>query len=388
MRGMQGSIQVHCPAGALPSHNTAAAAPATAVEAVSLLGNAKAVPFSGPPMETTGINLPRTPIVIWLQDQQKYFYSALTSALAELKADNRAFWILGLISFLYGVFHAAGPGHGKVVISSYVMANESQLRKGMGLSFVSAMLQSVVAVAFIAVAAGLLNLTSIAMSAAANWISIGSYAMVALLGLWLMARRIFGWGHSHGHEPAVAKPRHDRNKARQLLYADAHAGFAGAHENRPAPLAFAQAGEGGNGHSHDHADHDHHGHDHQGHDHADEHHEHLHVVTAEATRGGWREALGVVLAVGLRPCSGALVVLVFALSQGVLWAGVAAVFLMGLGTFVTVAALATIAVTAKSVAQKILGRRAGAGTALVWWAELAGAFVVFGFGVLLVVASF
>jgi ABC-type nickel/cobalt efflux system permease component RcnA len=81
-------------------------------------------------------------------------------------------------------------------------------------------------------------------------------------------------------------------------------------------------------------------------------------------------------------------VLVFALSQGVLWAGVAAVFLMGLGTFVTVAALATIAVTAKSVAQKILGRRAGAGTALVWWAELAGAFVVFGFGVLLVVASF
>jgi nickel/cobalt exporter len=383
MRGMQGSILVHCPANAVPSHNAAAPpapAPRTAVEAVSMLGDAKAVPFSGPPMETMGFNLPRTLLVIWLQDQQKYFYAALTSALAELKADNRAFWILGLISFLYGIFHAAGPGHGKVVISSYVMANERQLRKGVMLSFVSANLQSIVAIAFIVVAAGVLNLTSIAMSAAANWISIGSYAMVALLGLWLIARKLFGWGHGHSHEPAVVDDRRDHKKARQLLYAGAHAGFGGSQ------------GHDAHGHHdhdhdhHDHAEHDHDHHDHAGHDHSA--HDHLHVVTAEATRGGWREQLGVVLAVGLRPCSGALVVLVFALSQGVLWAGIGAVFLMGMGTFITVAALATIAVTAKGVARRLLGRRAGAGSALVWWGELAGAILVFGFGVLLVVASF
>ncbi|MDB5563430.1 MAG: hypothetical protein JWN11_2848, partial [Hyphomicrobiales bacterium] len=248
MRGMQGSIEVLCPAIAVPSHNAAApAAPATAVEAVSLLGNAKAVPFSGPPMETMGFNLPRTPFVLWLQDQQKYFYAALTSALSELKADNRAFWILGLISFLYGIFHAAGPGHGKVVISSYVMANERQLRKGVVLSFVSANLQSIVAIAFIAVAAGILNLTSIAMSAAANWISIGSYAMVALLGLWLIARKLFGWGHGHSHKPVVADDRRDHRKVRQLLYAEIDA--VPGH-----PAHFHDA------HGHDHHDHDHAGH--------------------------------------------------------------------------------------------------------------------------------
>ena len=61
--------------------------------------------------------------------------------------------MLGGLSFLYGVFHAAGPGHGKVVISSYVLANEAQVRRGVWLSFFSAMLQSVVAIGFVLIAA-------------------------------------------------------------------------------------------------------------------------------------------------------------------------------------------------------------------------------------------
>ena len=56
-------------------------------------------------------------------------------ALAALKTDWTAFWVLGGLSFLYGIFHAAGPGHGKVVISSYVLANEAQMRRGVLLSF-------------------------------------------------------------------------------------------------------------------------------------------------------------------------------------------------------------------------------------------------------------
>ena len=132
------------------------------------------------------------------------------------------------------------------------------------------------------------------------------------------------------------------------------------------------------GHDHDH-DHDHEN-DHRGHDHA-------HVVTPQATNGSWREQLGVVLAVGLRPCSGALVVLVFALSQGLLLAGIAAVFLMGAGTAITVAALATIAVTAKGLARRIGGADNPVTGAVVWWLELAGALSVLTFGVLLVIAS-
>ena len=112
------------------------------------------------------------------------------------------------------------------------------------------------------------------------------------------------------------------------------------------------------------------------------------MVTPDRLTGSWREQLGVVLAVGLRPCSGALIVLVFALSQGVLWAGIAATLLMGLGTAITVATLATIAVTAKGLASRMLGHRTGMGAALVWWTELAASLLVFGFGVTLVLASF
>jgi nickel/cobalt exporter len=95
----------------------------------------------------------------------------------------------------------------------------------------------------------------------------------------------------------------------------------------------------------------------------------------------------VVLAVGLRPCSGALVVMVFALSQGVLPAGIAAVFMMGAGTAITVAALASIAVGAKGLAGRIGGVDNAIVAGVVWWAELLGALLVLGFGVVLLLAN-
>ena len=94
------------------------------------------------------------------------------------------------------------------------------------------------------------------------------------------------------------------------------------------------------------------------------------------------------MAVGLRPCSGALVVLVFALSQGLLAAGIAAVLLMGVGTAITVALLATLAVSAKGLARRIGGVDNPATATIMWWVELLGAFAVLAFGVLLLIASF
>lgn len=325
MRGTQGLVVVSCGAASVAT---------TAAEAAADVARARpAAPFGGPPPEV-GIKLPRSGFFGWLQNQQRDFYAALTASLDALRTDWTAFWVLGGLSFVYGIFHAAGPGHGKVVISSYVLANESQLRRGIALSGLSALMQSLVAIGFVLVLAGVLNLTSTALGEAAHWVGVVSYAMVALLGVWLVLRKVFGWGHSHAH--------HD------------HA------------------------HDHDHAHH--HGH---------EHHDHSmhHAIAPQDIRGNWREQLGVVLAVGLRPCSGALVVLVFALSQGVLAAGIASVLLMGLGTAITVATLATLAVTAKELAGRIGGADSALAGAIVWWAELAGAICVLGFGVLLLVAS-
>src|SRR5690606_255867 len=147
-----------------------------------------------------------------------------------------------------------------------------------------------------------------------------------------IGRRLFGWGHHHHHEHDMAA------KARAHLH-------------------------GTDGHHHHH---------HHEHDHAD----HVPVVPPAVTSGSWREQLGVVLAVGLRPCSGALVVLVFALSQGLLAAGIAAVVLMGIGTGLTVSVLATIAVSAKGLARRIGGADNRATAAVVWWLELGGAVLV------------
>lgn len=335
MRGSQGVIALQC--GAAP-------AAATAIEATRQVAEARpTAPFGGPPPEV-GLNLPRTGFFGWLQQTQRDFYAAMTGALDALRTDWTAFWVLGGLSFLYGVFHAAGPGHGKVVISSYVLANERQLRQGIALSALSALMQALVAIGFVLVLAGLLKLTSTALGEAAHWVGVISYGMVALLGLWLVARKLFGWGHHHHHDHG-----------------------------------------GGHGH-HDHA---HHGHEHDHHhDHSACAHEHMHHAVGPADlKGNWREQLGVVLAVGLRPCSGALVVMVFALSQGLLAAGIAAVLLMGLGTAITVAALATLAVTAKGLAGRIGGADSAVAQAIVWWAELIGALAVLGFGVLLLLAS-
>lgn len=97
--------------------------------------------------------------------------------------------------------------------------------------------------------------------------------------------------------------------------------------------------------------------------------------------GGWQRGLGAIFAVGLRPCSGAILVLVFSLAQGLFWAGVAATFVMGLGTAITVAAIAVIAVSAKGLAQRLSAGREGGGALIMRGIEFAAAGLVLLFGV-------
>jgi ABC-type nickel/cobalt efflux system permease component RcnA len=83
-----------------------------------------------------------------------------------------------------------------------------------------------------------------------------------------------------------------------------------------------------------------------------------------------------VATVGIRPCSGAILVLVFALAQGLFWAGVAATFVMGLGTAITVAAIAILAVSAKGVARRLAAGRKGGGALVMRGVEFAAAGLV------------
>jgi ABC-type nickel/cobalt efflux system permease component RcnA len=284
-------------------------------------------------------------IVGWLLSKQSEFYREMSATIRAAKSDGSAVWTLLAISFAYGIFHAAGPGHGKAVISSYLVANQETARRGIALSFASALMQSLVAVLIVAVCAWLLNATAKTMCGAEKAIEIVSYALIAAFGARLV------WTKGGGFMRALQAPR-------------------------PA-LAMAAAG-------HDH----HHGHDHD-HDHGhvhDEHcgHSHGPEPSELAGPGGWQRGLGAIFAVGIRPCSGAILVLVFALAQGLFWAGIAATFVMGLGTAITVATIAVVAVSAKDLAQRLSGTKEGRGALVMRGIEFgaAGLVLLFGLGLL------
>ena len=99
--------------------------------------------------------------------------------------------------------------------------------------------------------------------------------------------------------------------------------------------------------------------------------------------GGWKRGLSAIVAVGLRPCSGAILVLVFALAQGLFWAGVVATLVMGVGTAITVAIIAMIAVGARTWAKRFTDSRSGYGMLAMRGVEAGAALVIIAFGSLL-----
>jgi ABC-type nickel/cobalt efflux system permease component RcnA len=295
-------------------------------------------------------------IIGWILAKQSEFYREMSSTIRAAKSDGSAVWTLLGISFAYGIFHAAGPGHGKAVISSYLVANEETARRGIVLSFASALLQALVAVALVAILAWLLNATAKSMCSAEKAIEIASYALIAAFG----ARLVWTKG----------------------------GGFMRALQAKPAPAMAAghHHDHGHHHHDHDH-DHDHHHHHAHGHDHVhDEHCGHSHGPTPDqlAGPGGWQRGLGAIFAVGMRPCSGAILVLVFALAQGLFWAGIAATFVMGLGTAITVATIAVITVSAKGLARRLSAGSEGSGALIMRGIEFgaAGLVLLFGLGLL------
>jgi nickel/cobalt exporter len=314
----------------------------------------------------------------WIFAKQAEFYRQFSSLLRAAKADGSAAWSLLGLSFLYGIFHAAGPGHGKAVISSYIIANNETWTRGVVLSFASALLQALVAVAVVGLAAALLNATAATMGRAVNVIEIVSYSLIIVIGvrlLWVKGRAFLALLHTL-HRPAAVgaavTPRpHDHAHHGHAHDSHAHNGHDHSH-----------------GHGHDHGHH-HHGEGHAHHHHADDEDAsawgHAHAPEPEelAGPGGWKRGLSAIVAVGLRPCSGAILVLVFALAQGLFWAGVASTFVMGIGTAITVAVIASIAVGARAWAQHLADARSGYGMLAMRGVEVGAAVVIIAFGALL-----
>jgi ABC-type nickel/cobalt efflux system permease component RcnA len=288
-------------------------------------------------------------LLSWVADTQQGMQRELATSVKRLKSGNAIGAALALagLSFLYGIVHAVGPGHGKAIISSYVVANEETVRRGIMISFLAAGLQAVSAIVLVGVLLIGINASGLQVNAWSNQLESVSYALIALVGLYLLSTHVMRLWRRLRDGPAV------------------------------------QSAQSRAAHSHGHHGHDHHDHHHVQGEACD------HIVDARQLAGpfSWRKVMAVVFSVGIRPCTGAILVLVFALTQGLFWAGVAATFAMALGTAITVAVLASLALGSRQLALRLGGANATWANAVWTTCAIGGAMVIFLFGTLLFIAS-
>ena len=253
----------------------------------------------------------------WVYAEVREFHKLLTESVGAL-ADNPGWTTSAVLigsSFVYGVLHAAGPGHGKVILTTYLFSQPEKIKKSIGLATISAIVQGIVAIVLVYGLFYVFGLVARDTKNAVLWSERLAFALVIVLGFALIWRGI--------RAVRLARPAHDH------------------HEH----------------HSHDHHHDDHHHH----HDHDDAAvcstcgHAHLPSNKQVDEARDWRTTLGVIFSIGLRPCTGAVLVLVFARFSGVTWAGVLAVLAMSLGTALTVSLLAITSVSARNLAFRLLG---------------------------------
>lgn len=311
---------------------------------------------------------------VFVVEQQRRYSREMSAAVRQMRTEpfGPAFLTLAFLSFAYGVLHAAGPGHGKFVISSYALATERTVRRGIQLSFLAAFFQALSAIALFVVLAVLLGGTKRTFDVAEAWLETLSWALVALTGAWLLYRQIgllrvapahAHAGHTHDHVHA-----HGHEHSHGKTHAHTH------------------------GHPHTHAHVHSHACNHPGHVHDDQHDAscgHMHMPDPKQLEGhwSWRRAVALAASVGIRPCSGALIVLAFALLNGILWAGIFATFAMALGTAITVSALAALAVGSKQLATRLAGPESKWASRIANGAGMAAATVVLVLGAAFFFAS-
>lgn len=238
----------------------------------------------------------------WVVRQQAEFGQALRQGVAAYRdsgALEPALALIGL-SFAYGVFHAVGPGHGKAVVSSYFMARDSAIKRGLALGWAIAAVQALVAIALVGVLGWALSFSRLALLDSMPVVEAGSYALVALLGAGLLWNSL-RVGHSHAHS-------HD--------------------------------------HDHDHAA--------CGHDHG--------LPSERLPESRWEFAAAAITS-GIRPCTGSLIVLLFALANGIFFIGVLSAVAMGVGVALTISAVGIAAILSRRGLLRLGGAAGFAGGA-------------------------
>lgn len=233
------------------------------------------------------------------------------------------------VAFLYGVFHAAGPGHGKFIVTSYFLARNGPVSHGIIMSGLIALTQAVSAIVIVFVLVFAMGLGRIQVLGYAVTIELVSYALVILLGLYMAWGAFRGKDCDHSHGP-------------------------------------------GDGHHHDH-----------GHDH--------HRTAAATASGPWyrqgRDMIVAALAAGIRPCSGAIILLLFTMANGLYAVGILGALAMAFGVAITVSIVGLLAIGARRTIIRATDAHGAAQPLILRGVGMLGALFVVTIGALLFLAA-
>ena len=245
------------------------------------------------------------PIMAWLIPIQRDLIINLQHTIAHLTDGSAPVAATAIMStgLIYGIVHAAGPGHGKVVVASYFASRRARISEAFIASSAIALVQALSAIFLVAVGTRVLGLGSRWLTDNVGWFDVASFGLTGIFGLVVMYRALTGKSCSHV----------------------------------------------------DHADHGHHDHsaccDHEHHDHSHDHSDpDVHPVSS------LREFLWGALAVGIRPCTGGILILLFTFANGLYAVGILATFAMAVGTALTVAVISLGALGVSSASERLLVR--------------------------------
>jgi nickel/cobalt transporter (NicO) family protein len=279
---------------------------------------------------------------LWQREAHQLLVTLLQQT--SLNASQVGWSLLGL-SLIYGAVHAAGPGHGKVIITTYLATHPSALRSSLHIVLLSSLLQGTVAISLVSVMLFALDLSVRSLHQGAFWLEKGSYLLMMLLGIGLCYRAV-----KQLWKPVWQQVRHRQRRDQHTEHTDQ---LIDQHiEQQEAPLApqVTQIEK----------------------QHPPIHHLsatpsttedadccgcHLHSATllknSTHSQPGWKTRAGIILSIGIRPCSGAVLVLLFSKTIGIFAWGVAAVVAMSAGTALTVSLLALLVHASRATAEKL-----------------------------------
>ncbi|MDH2997870.1 cobalt transporter [Pasteurellaceae bacterium LFhippo2] len=279
-------------------------------------------------------------VMVW----QRAFNLELSSSLKEISQNSTQAGIsLIIVSFLYGVFHAVGPGHGKFILTSYLSFEQTKLPQAMKITLLSALVQGLVAIGLVTIIVVVFTLSRSYFNLTLKWVERGSFIIMALFGLY--------WCYQ-AFKYFKAKPKQFVIKKIQAI-----------QPKSPliAPKQHIHSENCGCGHKH------------------------LPSSNEMESAKDWKTTAMLIFSIGLRPCSGAILVLFLAYTLDLYLWGVISTLAMAFGTGITLTLFAMVVLFARQKAVKASRWYLSVAVSkrLVFASKLLIGLLLIGFGIML-----